>query len=270
LAVVIISGVNDHDEALRKARRFADSAYADALNRSTKEFQEKLAIQRNQLAARGILMSGAMSKGTAELCGKRIDDLVRARLDGLLEGYELYEIPLDDQLVSNTIEEVMNLKDTMLLNASKSITNVDMGPVKPEVFTQLLQNESMVSRATVVVHIERRRLTPRKETNTTTNITYQLVGHGSRVNVNSTDNSTNVVEVSEEQVFSKIREDITLRIPQGDERDAILERLSALEKAQRSSGFAQRYAELMAVAANHVTVLAPFLPALAAMVQQWS
>ncbi len=156
--------VNDPEEALRKARQFADSAYADALNKSTKEFQEKLAFQRSQLAARGIVMSSAMSRGTAELCGKRIDDLVLARLNGLLEGYELYGVPLDDELASNTTQEVMSLKHTLLLNSSKSVTTVDLGPVKPEIFAQLLQNESTVSRATVNVQVQRRQLTRKKNT----------------------------------------------------------------------------------------------------------
>ncbi len=98
--------------------------------------------------------------------------------------------------------------------------------------------------------------------------TYQLTGHGSRVNVNSTDNSTNVVEVSEDKIFSQMRQDITASV-RGDERGTILEKLSALEKARNTPSFAQRYAEFIGVAANHMAIVAPFLPALAAMVQQW-
>jgi len=50
-----------------------------------------------------------MSKAIAEARGKHISKLVQARLDALLEGCELYGF-LDDQLATDILKEVMNLK----------------------------------------------------------------------------------------------------------------------------------------------------------------
>jgi len=99
-------------------------------------------------------------------------------------------------------------------------------------------------------------------------IIYQVSGYG-RVNVNSTDNSVNVITVSQDQIFEKLKHEITAEIPPGEEQKKIMERLSALEAAQNSSSFAERYAELISVAANHMVLLAPFLPALTEMMRNW-
>lgn len=100
------------------------------------------------------------------------------------------------------------------------------------------------------------------------NIIYQVSGYG-RVNVGSTDNSVNVITVSKGEIFAKMRHEITTHIPAGETQKNILERLSALEAAQNTPSFAERYAELISVAANHITLLAPFLPALTDMMRNW-
>jgi len=60
-------------------------------------------------APREEFISGGMSKAIAEARGKHISKLVQARLDALLEGCELYGF-LDDQLATDILKEVMNLK----------------------------------------------------------------------------------------------------------------------------------------------------------------
>jgi len=259
--------VNAKDEALREAKRFADISYADALSRSKKDLEYQLAVQRNQLAARGIIRSGAMLHGTAQLYGKHIDNLTLAKLGGLLEGYELHQIPLDEQLASRTIEEVMNLMGALLIEAVQTVSDVDRGGIfTPEQFAEQVKIACKVSRNSVTVLVERRRLKP-KEANAM-HIVYQVSGYG-RLNVNSTDNSMNVITVSQEEIFAKLRHEVTSQVPTGEEQKNILERLSALEAAQNSPAFAARYAELISVAANHMTLLAPFLPGLTEMMRNW-
>jgi hypothetical protein len=259
--------VNDKDEALRKARLFADTSYADALSRSTQELQDQLAVQRNQFGARGMLRSGNMMHATAKLYGKHIDDMVLAKLESAFEAYELYNVPIDEQLAANAIEEVLRLQSTLLINTTQTVTDVDRGGVSPrEQFAKQVQRECKVSRNSVTVIAERKRL-KRKEASAM-NVVYQVSGYG-RLNVNSTDNSVNLITVSQEEMFAKLRHAITTQVLAGEEQTSILGRLSALEAAQNSPSFAQRYAELISAAANHVTVLAPFLPALADMVRNW-
>ena len=258
--------MGDQAEALREAQQFADSAYADVLSKTSKELQDSLGIQRSRLAAQGIVRSSAMSRGTAQLYGKHIDDLVQARLNGLLEGYELHGVPLDEQLAANATREVMNLKSTLLLSAHKVVTNVDMGLATPEQFAQLVQGECRISRASVDVQVERRRLSPKKESSVTN--VYHVHGHNPRWNVNSTDNSVNVVTISSEQVFSNLRQELTSRVTASDELKDILEKLALLEKAQASPSFASRYSEFISASANHMTLIAPFIPALTEMLHK--
>ena len=256
--------MNHKEEALREARRFADTYYADALSKSKKDLEYQLAVQRNQFSARGILRSGNMLHATAQLYGKHIDDMTLAKLEGLVEGYELHKVPLDEQLAASTIQEVVNLSGALLVEAAQTVSDVDRGGIfTREQFAEQIRIACKESRNSVTVLVERRRLKPKEMMNI-----YQVSGYG-RVNVNSTDNSVNVITVSQGEIFAKLRHQITANIVAGEEQKNILERLSALEAAQNSPSFAERYAELISVAANHMTLLSPFIPGLTEMMRNW-
>jgi hypothetical protein len=77
-----------------------------------------------------------------------------------------------------------------------------------------------------------------------------------------------VVITSQEQVFTDLRNQITSGVPAGDEQKDVLDKLTALEQAKESRSFAQRYAEFISVAANHMVLIAPFIPALTEMLQK--
>jgi hypothetical protein len=89
-------------------------------------------------------------------------------------------------------------------------------------------------------------------------------GHNPRINVNSTDNSTNIASVSNESLFVQMNEKARA-ITDEAERKGILARLDELQEAQGSGGFLQAYNNFIASAANHMTLFAPFLPVLAQM-----
>ena len=93
-------------------------------------------------------------------------------------------------------------------------------------------------------------------------IIYNLSGPNVRINIGSQDSSTNVVNVTPDNLFLEIRAAISTQIQDAEARQRLLERVTALEQSRNTNGFASRYADFMAAAANHVTVLAPFLPAL--------
>jgi hypothetical protein len=88
-----------------------------------------------------------------------------------------------------------------------------------------------------------------------------LHGDNPRVNLNSTDNSTNVASVSCDLLFIQMKEKAS-SIADETERKAILTRLDELEGTQGSGGFLQAYQNFIASAANHVTLFGPLLPAL--------
>jgi len=90
-------------------------------------------------------------------------------------------------------------------------------------------------------------------------------GDNSRLNVNSTDNSTNIVsESKEEQLFVQMQE-AARSVTDDTEREDVVSLLAELQKAHGSGGFLQAYQNFMASAANHMTLFAPFLPMLAQM-----
>jgi hypothetical protein len=265
--IYTLSIVGDESDSLQKAKSFAATCYADVLSRSNKDLEHNLAVQRNQLSARGLIRSGVMLHGTSQLYAKHIDGLVLAKLEGLLEGYELHHVSLDEQLAASTVEEVMNLKDALVADAMRTASEVDRGGLfTPEQFAEQVQRECRVSRSSASIAVERCRLRPKEPSGPS--VVYHVTGHG-RVNVDSTDNSVNIVTVSQQEIFSKLRHAIEGRVPTGEEKNNILERVSALEAAQKSTSFAQRYIDFVDAAANHMTLITPFLPALTEMMRNW-
>ena len=88
-------------------------------------------------------------------------------------------------------------------------------------------------------------------------------GPNSRVNIGSHDQSTNVVSNSTSiQLFQDLRESIAAGV-QPAEQGPLLARVDALELAVNKPTFLDRYKEFIQAAANHASIIGPFLPALA-------
>lgn len=101
--------------------------------------------------------------------------------------------------------------------------------------------------------------------NTTVNNTFGTV-HG-RVNVNSSDNSTNF-HISTSQVFNSIRDAFNsqtqILLPQ-PERENLLSCVDAMEADVGKPSFTKRYQDFITAGANHMTLLTPFIPALSSL-----
>jgi len=101
-------------------------------------------------------------------------------------------------------------------------------------------------------------------------------GINARVNINSTDNSINVLPGGDVRtLFGQIRQSVSASASTDNvdaaarvELNRIMEKLDALEQAVGTPGYLPRYQELMQLAANHVTVIAPFLGPLADMISR--
>lgn len=91
---------------------------------------------------------------------------------------------------------------------------------------------------------------------------YQVHGPDARFNINSVDSSTNVVTQAPAEMFTTLRYAIASGIRSDSEREALVTRLEAMETESGKPGFATAYANFMAVAANHMEILGPFVPAL--------
>jgi hypothetical protein len=92
---------------------------------------------------------------------------------------------------------------------------------------------------------------------------YNLIGHGSRVTVGSTDHSINVINISPDRVFDEMRSAIAASVEDSSERASLLERVEQLEQAKGTRRYADLYIQFVAGVTNHMTLFQPFLPALA-------
>jgi hypothetical protein len=88
------------------------------------------------------------------------------------------------------------------------------------------------------------------------------LGDNSRININSDDSSINIINTESTNLFAEIKSTVKNEVEDIAEREKLLDKIEELEKAQNSSSFSQKYAEFMAIAANHATILAPFFHAL--------
>lgn len=97
-------------------------------------------------------------------------------------------------------------------------------------------------------------------------VTYNLIGNNSRINIQSHDQSTNIVDVGSQELFQSLKE-IAATIEDLNARQTLCAKIEELNAAQGKSDFIGRYQEFVALAANHMTIFAPFLPALAQMLR---
>lgn len=99
-------------------------------------------------------------------------------------------------------------------------------------------------------------------------IIYNLNGANTRVNNNSTDNSFNVVDMST-KLFDQIRNVVNNEIKNEDEKRELREIITEMEISQGSNKFNQVYTNFITSAANHMSIISPFIPELSKMIQSW-
>ncbi|PMC36389.1 hypothetical protein CJ195_16510 [Bacillus sp. UMB0899] len=99
------------------------------------------------------------------------------------------------------------------------------------------------------------------------NVIYNLYGANSRVNNHSTDNSSNIVEMTADDLFDKLRNAIKENIENDTEKRELRTLVNDLESNQDKSSFNQIYTKFITTAANHMTIISPFLPALSQLIK---
>jgi hypothetical protein len=95
----------------------------------------------------------------------------------------------------------------------------------------------------------------------TMNITYNLTGDSPRVNINSTDYSINIT--NSKAIFRQLGEAIQSGISEEQLRAALFTKTQEMESAVKDKPrFLKLYSDFIALAANHMTIIGPFIPAL--------
>lgn len=98
-------------------------------------------------------------------------------------------------------------------------------------------------------------------------IVYNLVGDNPRVNHGSIDASTNTVAVSARQLFAELRQAIATQVGEPAMQRQLLDTLTQLERQVAPADRTKAYLDFVQVASPHLSVVTPFLPALAKWVQ---
>ena len=86
-----------------------------------------------------------------------------------------------------------------------------------------------------------------------------------RVNLNSVDNSSNIINIQARETFQKTRHLIETSVEDFEQRDLLLQSVDDMEAAHQSVDFVARYKQFMGLAADHMSVLAPIVPMLASL-----
>jgi hypothetical protein len=186
-------------------------------------------------------------------------------LEAALETCALYNIRLDECLctgIKGAIKEfLMAQRKNALLHEAQRLPGAVRVPIS--VRQQLSGDRNLPRFNEVLIELEKARIegarnAARKEPQV--NQVFNLHGPNARVNIDSTDNSTNIVHQG--VPFSELRKALESGVSDGVERTAILQRLSDLEAVPDRESGAKGYQAFIAAAANHMTLITPYLPAL--------
>jgi hypothetical protein len=105
----------------------------------------------------------------------------------------------------------------------------------------------------------------RKESSSEKSVTgniFNLHGPNSRINIHSKDSSINTANTVESSVFNDLRQVIQNGIANELDKEVLLAKLDELQQASGKKGFVEKYREFMELASDHITLIAPFVPAL--------
>ena len=83
-----------------------------------------------------------------------------------------------------------------------------------------------------------------------------------RINLHSSDQSVNVSNHQPDAIFTEIRKCLLESLVDSPDLETLLKRVGDMEQSLEKGDFKTAYKEFVAAAANHMTILAPFLPGL--------
>ena len=104
--------------------------------------------------------------------------------------------------------------------------------------------------------------TARPKPPTTQQVVYNLIGPNTRVNIQSKDSSTNILNVEPADLFQNLRTTIDNSIADSELVARIVGHVDRMEAAVGTKEFSDQYKEFIGSAAQHITLVGPFLPAL--------
>jgi hypothetical protein len=192
---------------------------------------------------------------------ERLKVNISAQADAYIEAFDAFHLPCDEAAEKKLSQAASEFAAGSIMNVrnDRSVKRHGLGMGSP--WHLEIEREMHTSVKEAVARLRHQRATVQnRPKEVVVNQTFNATGTNARNNVNSTDNSTNIVHQG--VPFAELRNAIESGIEDGTRRAAILETLAYLEAAPDRESGSTRYQQFIAAAADYVTLIGPFLPAL--------
>jgi hypothetical protein len=253
---------------VKKARRFAELAYATAVAEIDEEYSLKRRAMRERI---GNVDPAAFSRSDeeAKLEAEQTVATIKAQLSALLDGYELNDVPVDDGVAATIFSEVSRALDAAIglhdLGPTRPVSGAEMNSIwyRRQVIRHI---KSSISSHWIQTKIDGAGLI--RKPHATPIASSDVDDDSPRVGVATGGNSARTLIESNGQLFATIRQKIEFCLEDGYEKTRMLEALEALRRAQEAQSLARRYEDFISATANHILLLRPFLAGLIEMVHK--
>jgi hypothetical protein len=191
----------------------------------------------------------------------RLRQQISAQADAYIEAFNAFSLPCDRAAERTSESTAIQFSAGSIGNVGgdRSVRHDRLGQRSPwhleierEMRTSVMEATARMRQQSAIMR-NRPKESPMSQT-------FNVQGPNARVNIDSTDNSTNVVHHG--VPFSELRQAIESGVSNGIERAAILERLSELERATDRESGSKKYQAFISTASNHMALIGPYLPAL--------
>lgn len=228
-------------------------------------YNEKLRAIRQNAAARNALRSGHQELAEWNLSQELVGNMAKGYLDAAIDTCSLYDITIDERLCDCIRKSVKCLLIAQRKNAIQNAAQRVPGSIKVpnSIIQQITGNHSLPRLNEILIELEKARVLSMNRAlhkDASMNQTLNVTGPNARVNINSTDNSSNVVH--EGLPFAEIRRAIESGVIDTTERAGILAKLGELEIVRDRESGSEKYQKFISAMANHMVILGPYLPAL--------
>ncbi len=269
-----------HISDLDGVLKYSELAFKVCRQRIDDHYQQELSRARKELLAGGhTALSGAFEALDTRLKADKVHDLIIAKAVTLIESYEAHETSIDTVKIGKEVAAFANptvasIASTYQSQAAQIASRT--GRVDPTIharsseFRRVLERKSHAAMLEAEHYIMQKKLASQKAQRTTAVVhnEYHLSGPSPRVNVDSHDESVNLVQLDAGDIWEHLRTQISEAVPQGGEQLEMLRKLHDLEAAQGRNTFNAKLGDFMACAANWTKIIIPYIPALTEMAKK--
>jgi hypothetical protein len=242
-----------------EAERLAELTWKAKRERIVRDFGEERNRVINRVTHNG--NAGGYLPALIAWAVERLKANISAQADAYIEAFNAFHLPCDEAAEKKLWQAASEFAAGSIMNVrnDRSVKRHRLGLGSP--WHLEIEREMHTSVKEAVARLRHQRATAQnRPKEVVVNQTFNATGPNARNNVNSTDNSTNIVHQG--IPFAELRQAIESGIEDGTRRAAILETLAHLESASDRDSGSTRYQQFIASAADYMTLIGPFLPAL--------